>query len=163
MDISNLFKRLRKVSLRKVGLYLTELLTQLEGLQFTIKNSDLKDQLPPNIYVKLVRTIEYIDRILFQIETNHEKKDISEQKAEQLIAEFQKMKRQTKKAYIDLGKDSSIPDQDMSPDQYLSELLKQVNDTLNQVPLSGQKKRTFNEADDSLTEVQLSPREPAVM
>ena len=30
--------------LRKVGFYLTELLTQLESRQFTIKASDLKDQ-----------------------------------------------------------------------------------------------------------------------
>ncbi|MGK7900796.1 MAG: hypothetical protein AB4352_05165 [Hormoscilla sp.] len=159
MDISNLFKRLRKVSLRKVGLYLTDLLTQLEGLQFTIKNSDLKDQLPPKFSENLVSTIEDIDRILFKIETSSANKYISEHKAEQLIADFQKMKRQTKKAYIDLGK----YDQDLPPDQDLSDLLNKVKYALNQVPLSGQRKRTFNDADDSLTEVQLSQREPATM
>ena len=49
MDISNLFKKWRKVSLRKVGLYLTELLTQLEGLQFTIQAGGIKKSLPSEI------------------------------------------------------------------------------------------------------------------
>lgn len=121
--------------LRKVGLYLTDLLIQLEGLQFTIKDSDLKDQLPPTISEDLDSTIKQMSDRIFTIEASAERPYLSEYEAEKLIAKSQEMKRQTKKAYIDLGKYRSIPDQN------LSALLEEVNDTLKQVPLSRQVKR----------------------
>lgn len=120
--------------LRKVGLYLTDLLTQLESLQFTIKDSDLKDQLPPTISEDLNSTIKQMSDTIFTIEASAERPYLSEYEAEKLIAKSQEMKRLTKKAYIDLGKYRSIPDQN------LSDLLEEVNDTLKQVPLTRQVK-----------------------
>jgi len=121
--------------LRKVGLYLTDLLTQLEGLQFTIQASDLRKHLPQAISKNLGSTIKEMSDTIFTIEASAERPYLSEYEAEKLIAKSQELKRQTKKAYIDLGKYRSIPDQN------LSALLDEVNDTIKQVPLSRQGKR----------------------